>query len=83
MSLIDDLRSGAIEHKKRWSGDTHFDLGGSIDREATEMLMAQAADGIERLRSFPALLDHTWKTKGLEAMRKMLSDEIDGRVNRE
>lgn len=55
--LIERLEAGVIEHRKRWSGDTHYDLGGSIDDEATESLMAEAAAAlrekqaeIERLR---------------------------------
>jgi hypothetical protein len=49
-ALIGKLREGAVEHPKRWSGDTHADLGGSVDYEATYKLMVRAADEIERLR---------------------------------
>lgn len=41
--LVERLQGGIIEHDKRWSGDTHDDLGGSADYEATEALMAEAA----------------------------------------
>lgn len=46
----EDLRNGCVYHAKRWSGDTHADLGGTIDEAATDALMAQAADEIDRLR---------------------------------
>ena len=57
-ALAKRLEGGSIEHPKRWSGDTHDDLGGSVDCDATDALMgeaaatlrAQAAE-IERLRS--------------------------------
>ena len=41
--LVEALRYGCVLHPKRWSGDTHDDLGGSIDEAATDALMAQAA----------------------------------------
>jgi hypothetical protein len=41
--LIKRLRDGVIEHDKRWSGDTHDDLGGSANYDATEALMSEAA----------------------------------------
>lgn len=47
--LAAHLRLGPVLRRKRWSGDTHADLGGSIDEEATDALMALAADEIERL----------------------------------
>lgn len=49
--ITDRLRGGIIEHRKRWSGDTHADLGGSVDYVATEALMDCAADEIARLRA--------------------------------
>lgn len=48
-ALLANLRSGVIYRPKRWSGDTHDDLGGSIDESDTHSLMQKAADAIERL----------------------------------
>jgi hypothetical protein len=45
--LIERLRGGIIEHPRRWSGDTHDDLGGSADYDATELLMFEAAAALE------------------------------------
>ncbi len=45
--LIAELRNGCVLHPKRWSGDTHYDLGGSIREEATDELMSRAADALE------------------------------------
>lgn len=45
------LTQGLIEHPKRWSGDTHHDLGGSVDYEANHELMMGAKAEIEKLRS--------------------------------
>ena len=42
-SLTDRLLEGCVLRPKRWSGDTHDDLGGSIDEEATDALMREAA----------------------------------------
>lgn len=44
-----ELRHGCVQRQKRWSGDTHDDLGGSVDEAATDALMAAAADEIDRL----------------------------------
>lgn len=44
-----ELRHGCVQRPKRWSGDTHDDLGGSVDEAATDALMAAAADAIDRL----------------------------------
>lgn len=49
--LVKRLRNGIIEHDKRWSGDTHADLGGSVDYDATENLMAEAAARITELEA--------------------------------
>ena len=49
--LVKKLRDGVIEHAKRWSGDTHWDLGGSVDYDATDALMEKAADRIEELEA--------------------------------
>ncbi len=50
--LVKRLRNGIIEHDKRWSGDTHADLGGSVDYDATENLMAEAAARIAELEGW-------------------------------
>lgn len=44
-----ELRGGCVHHLKRWSGDTHADLGGSVNEAGTEALMSAAADTIDRL----------------------------------
>lgn len=44
-----ELRGGCVHHRKRWSGDTHADLGGSVNEAGTEALMSAAADTIDRL----------------------------------
>ncbi len=49
--LIEQARAGAVLRPKRWSGDTHADLGGSIDEDATDELLNALADEIERLRA--------------------------------
>lgn len=46
-----ELRHGCVLHPKRWSGDTHGDIGGSVDEDATDTLMAAAADEIDRLKA--------------------------------
>lgn len=43
------LREGTAQRTRRWSGDTHSDLGGTCDEEATEKVMAEAAAHIEML----------------------------------
>ena len=50
MDLIEKLRGGCVVRPKRWSGDTHDDLGGSIDEGATNALMAEAAAALEAAR---------------------------------
>ena len=64
-ALAKRLEGGAIERPKRWSGDTHDDLGGSVDCDATDAMMAEAATAlraqaaeIERLRSERSKLLH-------------------------
>lgn len=47
--LVRLLRDGCVYHKKRWSGDNHADLGGTIDEAKTDDLMRQAADLIQSL----------------------------------
>ena len=50
--LIQRLREGYIVKPKRWSGDTHSDSAtGEVDAEATDALMVEAADEIERLQA--------------------------------
>lgn len=44
--IVDLLLSGCQEYRRRWSGDTHSDLGGSIDRPLTEEIMEVAAEMI-------------------------------------
>ena len=53
MSIVDELRKGCICHKRRWSGDTHDDLGGTINESETAAMMNKAADVIEGM--IPAL----------------------------
>ena len=48
--LIERLRDGCVLRPKRWSGDTHDDLGGSIDEAATDALLREAAAALEAAR---------------------------------
>ena len=45
--LVKRARGGVIERPKRWTGDTHDDLGGSVDYDATDALMHSLAARIE------------------------------------
>jgi len=45
------LRQGCVVHARRWSGDTHDDLGGTIREAETDSLMGEAADCIDTLRA--------------------------------
>lgn len=56
MTLQERLRQGCIEHRRRWSGDTHDDLGGSVDTTATDALMTEAAAELDRLETLVARL---------------------------
>jgi len=60
--LVKRLREGSVQHVKRWSGDTHADLGGSCDENQTDKLMSEAADRIEALErieaQMPAILEY-------------------------
>lgn len=57
--LVKRLREGCVCHEKRWFGDTHDDLGGTINEAATDALLDEAADRIEALESlFPAILEY-------------------------
>lgn len=49
--LVARLRHGCVMHPRRWSGDTHDDLGGSIRESETDAVMAEAADYIDTLRA--------------------------------
>ena len=49
--LVKRLRYGIVEHRKRWSGDTHSDIGGSVDYDATTNMMHEAADLIKELEA--------------------------------
>ncbi len=49
--LVSRLRHGCVMHPRRWSGDTHDDLGGSIRESETDAVMAEAADYIDTLRA--------------------------------
>ena len=55
--LVRLLRDGCVYRKKRWSGDTHEDLGGSIDESKTDEMMSTAADELERHRD---LIKEIW-----------------------
>jgi hypothetical protein len=48
--VVERLRQGTVQRKRRWSGDTHMDEGGPCDEEATDALMSEAAALIERLQ---------------------------------
>lgn len=50
MTLVDELRAGCVTHPKRWSGDTHADLGGTVNEDATDALLLAAAEEIERMK---------------------------------
>ncbi|ATS92361.1 hypothetical protein DLP05_086 [Stenotrophomonas phage vB_SmaS_DLP_5] len=52
MNLIEQLRDGPVCHAKRWSGDTHDDLGGTVNESATIELMNRAADALESRKVF-------------------------------
>lgn len=62
-NLQQELRDGVIYRQNRHSGDTHADLGGSINESKTDALMAKAADEIERLQN------------GIKDLLDMLSEE--------
>ncbi len=51
--LIERLQAGCVYRPKRWSGDTHDDLGGPIDEAATESLLAEAAEALSQQRAVP------------------------------
>lgn len=76
-ALIDKLREGAVEHPKRWSGDTHDDLGGSVDYEATYKLMVRAADELERLKSVTAIVNDQGVSELVTERDKLRSHLLD------
>lgn len=45
--LVERLRGGCVLYPKRWTGDTHDDMGGSVDDIATDALMLEAATALE------------------------------------
>lgn len=47
--LAKRLDDGCVYREKRWSGDTHGDLGGSIDEDETDKLMREAAAELRKL----------------------------------
>lgn len=55
--ITEMLDAGVVMHNRRWSGDTHADLGGSVNVPATEQVMAKAADEIRHLRELLRLKD--------------------------
>ena len=57
--LVDRLRDGVVYHPKRWSGDTHDDLGGSVNEVKTDATMFEAADEIDRLQAIVGVLEKT------------------------
>ena len=61
--LVQRLRDGCIYRKKRWSGDTHFDLGGSIDEERTDALLGESAAAIERLQAIATAAFGVWSQR--------------------
>jgi hypothetical protein len=73
MTLVERLRAGCVEHPRRWCGDTHDDLGGSVDATATDALMHEAADYI-------AAQQRTIKMQAneLESLRKLLAAKEGG-----
>ena len=50
-NLLARLHAGCILHPSRWSGDTHADLGGPVDEPATDRLITEAAEHIDRLEA--------------------------------
>ena len=50
-ALLDRLSEGCVCRPRRWSGDTHADLGGTVDEAATDALIAEAWEEITTLRA--------------------------------
>lgn len=79
--LIKRLRDGVVEHDKRWSGDTHDDLGGSADYEATETIMEDAAAALSEAQATIArqqvMLDRALESNGdMQAQVALLKEAL-------
>lgn len=72
--LVEALRYGCVLHPKRWSGDTHDDLGGSIDEAATDALMAQAAAALAEAQ----VEVESWKSQVYDEIAANLNFREDG-----
>lgn len=91
--LVATLRNGTVQRPKRWTGDTHMDLGGTCDEGATDALMAEAADALHRLAKanvqlrqagdalrVASIRAHNQLTGSLEPeIRQVLLDRADAR----
>jgi len=49
--IVVRAQAGVVLRPKRWSGDTHADLGGTIDEEASDALLGECAAEIVHLRA--------------------------------
>ena len=67
--LIERLQAGCVYRPKRWSGDTHDDLGGPIDEAATESLLAEAAAALSQQRAVPEVTDEMVEIVGKQLWR--------------
>ena len=50
-NVVEQLRDGCVLHPRRWSGDAHADLGGTVDEDTTDAVMDAAANEIEVLQA--------------------------------
>lgn len=66
--LVRRLRNGCVMHVRRWSGDTHDDLGGTVMEEETDIIMSEAADLIEAQAA---------RAKAAETARDVLWEALD------
>ena len=71
-ALIEKLRNGCVCHERRWSGDTHSDLGGSVNEVETDKIMHEAADLLESFNS----ISGDKKEESLD-----INNSVDGRKN--
>jgi hypothetical protein len=74
--LMTRLRDGVVYRTRRHSGDTHTDLGGSVDEDATDAIMAAAVEEIERLcaeLTFVIEDDHVIRYAGTELAKSRKS----------
>lgn len=72
--IVSLLDLGCVYHDKRWSGDTHADLGGAINEEATDALMRDARNLI--LEWLPIVIFQkraTLRVMERDSKRRMLS----------